>query len=338
MQLEGLHHVTAITGDASLNVAFYTQVLGLHLVKKTVNQDDVSAYHLFYGDETGNPGTELTFFDWPSAGPNRPGTGTISAIAFGVNDRAALEWWVQRLDSFKVPHEGIQTRGDAGKAVLAFRDPEGQRLELIDDEGRMQNVPWQGSPVPAAMGIHGLYAVCLTTRALHPTARLLTETLGFRQSETYQSEQNSTVHVFAMGTGGPGAEIHLDVRPDVSSGRPGIGGVHHVAFRTPNDEEQVQWRERIANKISNVTPVIDRYYFHSVYFREPGGVLFEIATDGPGFATDEDPEHLGELLALPPFLEPHRQEIKENLAPNSSFSPCRSKLTSRRRARFSTIG
>jgi glyoxalase family protein len=184
----------------------------------------------------------------------------------------------------------------------------------------MKNIPWHGSPVPAAMGIHGLYAVRLTTRALHPTAHLLTETLGFRQNGTYQSEQNSTVHVFEVGTtGGPGTEVHLDVRPDVSSGRPGIGGVHHVAFRTPNAEEQVQWRERIANKISNVTPVIDRYYFHSVYFREPGGVLFEIATDGPGFATDEDPEHLGELLALPPFLEPHRQEIEENLRPIVPF-------------------
>ncbi len=313
MQLEGLHHITAITGDASLNVAFYTQVLGLHLVKKTVNQDDVSAYHLFYGDETGSPGTELTFFDWPMAGPQHPGAGTISAIAFGVNGREALEWWVQRFESFKVPHEGIQTRGDAGKAVLAFRDPEGQRLELVHDEGRMKSYPWKGSPVPALMAIHGLYAVRLTAKALDPTARLLTETLGFRQSGTYLSEQHSTVYVFEVGTGGPGTEVHLDVRPELPFGRPGIGGVHHVAFRTPNEEEQLQWRNQVARKISNVTPVIDRFYFHSVYFREPGGVLFEIATDGPGFTADEDPEHLGERLALPPFLESRRQEIEENL-------------------------
>ncbi len=319
MQLEGLHHVTAITGDASMNVAFYTQVLGLHLVKKTVNQDDVSAYHLFYGDETGSPGTELTFFDWPMTGPQRPGAGTISAIAFGVNGRAALEWWVQRFDSFKVSHEGIQTRGDAGKAVLAFRDPEGQRLELVDDEGRMNNHPWKASPVPASMAIHGLYAVRITAKALDHTAMLLTETLGFRQSGTYQSEQHSTVYVFEMGTGGPGTEIHLDVRPDLPFGRPGIGGVHHVAFRTPNEEEQLQWRNQVARKISNVTPVIDRFYFHSIYFREPGGVLFEIATDGPGFTSDEDPEHLGERLALPPFLESHRQEIEENLRPIIPF-------------------
>src|SRR5581483_2146276 len=164
MQLEGLHHVTAITGDASLNVAFYTQVLGLHLVKKTVNQDDVSAYHLFYGDDTGHPGTELTFFDWPTAGPQRAGAGTISTIALGVTGREVLEWWVQRFDGFKVSHDGIQTRGDAGTAFLAFRDPEGQRLELVDDAGRMQHVPWKGSPVPAAMSIHGLYAVRISTR------------------------------------------------------------------------------------------------------------------------------------------------------------------------------
>ena len=182
MQLGGLHHITAITGDASLNVAFYTQVMGLHMVKKTVNQDDVSAYHLFYGDELGGPGTELTFFDWPMAGPQRPGAGTISAIAFGVHGREALEWWVQRFEHFKVQHEGIQERGEDKKAVLAFRDPEGQRLELVDDEGRMKNRPWKGSPVPVAMAIHGLYAVRLTAKALAPTARLLTETLGFRQS------------------------------------------------------------------------------------------------------------------------------------------------------------
>ena len=315
MQLEGLHHVTAITGDASLNVAFYTQVLGLHMVKKTVNQDDVSAYHLFYGDEIGHPGTEMTFFDWPMAGPQRPGVGTISNIALGVTGRETLEWWQQRFDQFQVAHDGIQTRGSEDKAVLAFRDPEGQHLELVDDEGRMQNTPWKSSPVPAQMAIHGLYAVRLLARSLSPTANLLTGTLGFRANGTYQSAQDSTIHIFEMGRGGPGTEVHLDVRPDLPLGRPAIGGVHHVAFRTPNDEEQVQWREQIARKIRQVTPVIDRYYFHSVYFREPGGVLFEIATDGPGFATDEDPAHLGEQLALPPFLEPQRQEIEKHLQP-----------------------
>lgn len=315
MQLGGIHHVTAITGNASQNVAFYTQVLGLHLVKKTVNQDDVSAYHLFYGDDIGHAGTELTFFDWPMAGANRPGAGTISAIAMGVHGREALQWWEQRLDTFKVPHSGIQVRGENEEAVLAFRDPEGQQLELVDDQGRLRGQPWKGSPVPADMAIRGLYAVRIIVRDLAPTARLLTETLGFRQTGTYPSEQQTSVVVFEVGPGGPGAFIHVDVRPQMRQGHPAIGGVHHVAFRTPDDEEHLEWRKRVARAGASVTPVIDRFYFHSIYFREPGGVLFEIATEGPGFTTDEDPEHLGERLSLPPFLEPHRREIEENLQP-----------------------
>ncbi|HTI15338.1 MAG TPA: ring-cleaving dioxygenase [Dictyobacter sp.] len=314
MELGGLHHITAITGDASLNHAFYTTILGLHLVKKTVNQDDTGAYHLFYGDATGGAGTELTFFDWPTSGPNRPGAGTVAAIAFGVRGRQALEYWVERFDTFKVTHDGIQVR-DNGKVVLPFKDPEGQQLELIDDEGRLQGKPWEGSPVPVDVAIRGLYAVRITARALEPTAGFITGTLGFRQAGTYQSDAQTTVYVYEVGPGGPGAEVHLDVRPGLKSGRPGIGGVHHVAFRTPNDEEHQQWRGKVASRISQVTPVIDRFYFHSVYFREPGGVLFELATDGPGFATDEDSAHLGERLALPPFLEPHRQEIEANLRP-----------------------
>lgn len=319
MQLGGIHHITAITGNASENVAFYTQVLGLHLVKKTVNQDDVSAYHLFYGDDIGHPGMDLTFFDWPMAGPNRPGAGAISAIALGVNGRAALEWWVQRLDTFNVPHTGIQEREGGRRAVLAFHDPEGQRLELIDDEGRLQSHPWQRSPVPAEMAIRGFYAVRIIARDLAPTAALLTETLGFRQTGSYQSGQGSTVYVFAVGPGGPGTEVHIDVQPSAPHARQGIGGVHHVAFRTPDEEEHRQWRALLADRVGNVTPVIDRFYFRSIYFREPGGVLFEIATDGPGFATDEDPAHLGERLALPPFLEPHRKEIEANLQPIIPF-------------------
>jgi len=315
MQLGGLHHITAITGNASLNVAFYTDALGLRLVKKTVNQDDVSAYHLFYGDETGKPGFDLTFFDWPNAGPNRYGAGTISAISFGVNGREALEWWAQRLESFKVSHDGIQTQEANGRSVLAFRDPEGQRLELIDAEGRLQSTPWKGSPIPSEVALQGFYAVRLIERSLNPTAQFLTETLGFQYSGSYQSEEKTTVSVFEVGSGGPGTQVHLDVHPNAQGGRPGIGGVHHVAFRTPNDEEQAQWHAKIARRNRSISSIIDRFYFHSIYFREPGGVLFEIATDGPGFATDEDVEHLGESLALPPFLEPHRKEIEANLRP-----------------------
>ena len=315
MQLGGLHHITAITGNASLNVAFYTHVLGLHLVKKTVNQDDVSAYHLFYGDATGKPGFDLTFFDWPNTGLNRAGAGTISAISFGVHGRQALEWWVQRLASFSVPHNGIQVHEANGRAVLAFRDPEGQHLELIDAEGRLQSTPWKGSPIPREVAIQGFYAVRLMERSLNPTAQFLTETLGFQHSGTYQSEEHTTVSIFEVGPGGPGTEVHLDVRPNLQRGRPGIGGVHHVAFRTPNDEEQELWHGKIARQTRDITSIIDRFYFHSIYFHEPGGVLFEIATDGPGFTADEDVEHLGESLALPPFLEPHRKEIEANLKP-----------------------
>ncbi|EFH82832.1 ring-cleaving dioxygenase [Ktedonobacter racemifer] len=317
MQLGGLHHITAITGNASLNVAFYTDILGMRLVKKTVNQDDVSAYHLFYGDETGKPGFDLTFFDWPSAGPNREGAGTVATIALGVNSREALDWWVQRFDSFKISHEGIQVRNE--RTVLPFQDPEGQRLELVDAQGQLQSTYWKQSPIPAEMAIQGFYAVTLIERDLEPTASFLTETLGFRQGENYQSEEGNTVSVFEMGPGGAGAEVHLDVRPGTRGGRPGIGGVHHVAFRTPDDEEQEQWFQTIGKHTRNISSIIDRFYFHSIYFREPGGVLFEIATDGPGFATDEDLEHLGEQLALPPFLEPHRQEIEENLRPIVPF-------------------
>ena len=317
MQLGGIHHVTAITGNASQNVAFYTKVLGMRLVKRTVNQDDVSAYHLFYGDEAGHAGTELTFFDWPLAGPSREGTGMISAIMLGVPGREALDWWAQRLTSFGVEHDGVRTRAD-GKAVLAFRDPEGQRLELLDGEGKITGVPWQKSPVPAEVAVRGLYGVRFTVKQLERTERLLTGALDFRQARSYQSEQGHEVVVFEVGPGGPGAEVHLEVRPDLPFGRAAIGGVHHVAFRTPDDEEHRLWRARLAEAGSQVTQVIDRFYFHSIYFREPGGILCEIATDGPGFATDEDLATLGESLALPPFLEPHRKEIEANLQPITS--------------------
>ena len=315
MRLGGIHHITAITGNASQNVAFYTKVLGMRLVKKTVNQDDVSAYHLFYGDEIGHAGTELTFFDWPMAGPTREGTGMISSMMLGVRGRPALDWWAERLSEFGVEHDGVQIREADGRAALAFRDPEGQRLELLDDEGKLAGVPWQKSPVPADMAIRGLYGVRFTVKQLDRTARLLTEVLGFQRARSYQSAQQHEVIIFEVGPGGPGAEIHVEVRPDLPFGRAAIGGVHHVAFRTPNDEEQEQWQVRIAEAGRRPTQVIDRFYFHSIYFREPGGILCEIATDGPGFTTDEDPATLGESLALPPFLEPHRKEIEAGLKP-----------------------
>jgi glyoxalase family protein len=319
MQLGGLHHVTAVTANASRNVDFYTRVLGMRLVKKTVNQDDVTAYHLFYGDEIGHAGTEMTFFDWSSIGAQVPGAGTISATAFRVPSREALAWWMRRFDELGVTHGEIIER--AGRAVLAFTDPEGQRLELVDDSVAsdalhvLPGVPWQKSPVPGEWGIRGLEGVSLSLKSLEPTAEVLTEVLGFRKASEH-TEGGHRVATYEVGPGGPGAEVRLVERPDLPRTRMvGAGGVHHVAFRTPDEQEHAEWRDRLARSGLVVTPVIDRYYFSSIYFREPGGVLFEIATEGPGFATDEDAEHLGERLALPPFLEPHRAAIEAGLKP-----------------------
>jgi glyoxalase family protein len=323
LQLGGLHHVTAVTGNAPRNVAFYTQTLGLRLVKKTVNQDDVSAYHLFYGDVEGHPGTEITFFDWPDAGPRRPGAGTIAAILLRVPDRAAVEWWEQRLDQLGVAHEPIATHGD--RAALPLRDFEGQRLEIVapapdEAEPVAGGVPWERSPIPAAFQIRGLHGVRLHSARTAASTRVLTEALGFQPVGSYTLPPETDapareVRVFQVGAGGPGTEVELEIRDDLGLGRVGIGGVHHVAFRTPNDAEHLAWRPRLLASGLAVTPQIDRYYFRSIYFREPGGVLFELATDGPGFATDEALEHLGERLALPPFLEPHRADIEAGLRP-----------------------
>ncbi len=317
MNLDGLHHVTAVTTRASENAAFYTEVLGLRLVKKTVNQDDVSAYHLFYGDELGRPGTEITFFDWPHLrlAPNRAGVGEISATALRVTGRKALEWWTERLEESGVEHGGIEER--SGRALVSFTDFEGQRLRLVDDSGDTGvpgGKPWEGSPVPQEMGIRGLGSVDLTVQDLGPTEWVLTEVLGFRRTGEY-AEDGTRVVSFEVGPGGPGTEVRVVEKPDATRAHLGRGGVHHVAFRTPDDEEHAAWRKRIAQAGLGVTPRIDRYYFRSIYFREPGGVLFEIATDGPGFATDEDAEHLGEKLSLPPFLEERREEIEARLEP-----------------------
>ena len=315
MELGGIHHVTAVTGNASHNVAFYTQALGMRLVKKTVNQDDVSAYHLFYADGVGSPGTDMTFFDWPQAGPTRPGVGTTTTTALRVPSRAALDWWAARLDRFGVPQSGIVTA--YGRARITFADPEGQSLALVDDGGApFAGTPWMESPVPPEMAIRGFDSVSLAVRTLAPTAQVLTEILGFRQTGEYAGDDKSErVIAFETGAGGPGATVYMTGRPSLPYAQVGIGGVHHVAFRTPNDAEHQVWRARIAAAGLRVTPEIDRFYFHSIYFREPGGILFEIATDGPGFATDESVESLGASLALPPFLEGQRAAIEAGLRP-----------------------
>jgi glyoxalase family protein len=314
MQLNGLHHVTAVTAQARNNVAFYTEVLGMRLVKKTVNQDDVSAYHLFYADAVGSPGTDVTFFDWPHTARNRNGAGSIAAVILRVPGQSALEWWSSRLENTGVPHDGIiETEG---LKMLRFGDPEGLELALVDDFGAPAGIPWEHSPVPPEMAIGGLYGVHLMVNALEPTASVLTQVLGFNKVREIPAEgRRRKVIVFSMGDGGPGHEVFVEYGSHLIPGRLGHGGVHHVAFRTPDDEQQRAWRKQISGSGLNVTPVIDRFYFKSIYFRVPGGILFEIATDGPGFAADEDPERLGERLALPPFLEPQRERIEANLQP-----------------------
>jgi glyoxalase family protein len=315
MQLNGLHHVTAVTGDAKRNVIFYTEVLGMRLVKKTVNQDDVSAYHLFYGDKLGSAGTELTFFDWPRLGQNRPGPGSIANTALRVSGQDALAWWAQRLADHDINHSGIVEFN--GYAQINFTDFEGQPLSLVDDEGKPGGVPWEHSPTPAAYAIRGLHSVTLLVGELEPTEFVLTEIMGYRKMAEYTHQPNpgERTAVYSIGDGGAGNEIYGVEQLDKPRSVLGRGGVHHVAFRVANEEEQRWWRQRITSYGLAVSDFINRFYFKSIYFPIPGNILFEIATDGPGFATDEEAEHLGEALALPPFLEPYRAQIEAGLKP-----------------------
>ncbi|GIP54500.1 putative ring-cleaving dioxygenase MhqA [Paenibacillus vini] len=318
MEFKGIHHVSAITKTASENFQFYTKVLGLRLIKKTVNQDDISVYHLFYGDEVGNPGTELTFFEIPNAGRNVDGNNSISALSLRVPNDQALDYWIRRLDEFGVEHEEVKQR--AGRATLAFKDFEGQRLVLVSDEnntGVPGGKPWDRSPVPAEFAILGLGPVQLTVAQPDLTISVLTELMGFRRKGQYPSfvEGQPDIIVFETGEGGTGAEVHLEERTDLAPERLGRGGVHHVAFRVEDEEELRAWITQIRGARFPNSGFVDRFYFRSLYFREPNGILFEVATDGPGFATDEDLAHLGESLALPPFLEPKRAQIEAHLKP-----------------------
>jgi len=322
MELGGMHHVTAVTAHAARNLAFYTRTLGMRLVKRTVNQDDVTAYHLFYGDAEGRAGSDLTFFDWPYAAERHHGPGTVVRTMLRVSGRTALEWWADRLSRDGIPHDPITELH--GRAVLPFADFEGQALAFINDEGMGEGTPWAHSDVPPEHGVRGLGPVLLAAPTLEPTARLLRDILNFREAGRYEvvtasadnaSSTSLPVHVFATGPGGPSAEVHVVVDSVSPRGRVGRGGVHHVAFRTSSVEEHEAWRERLASARVGVTPVIDRFYFRSLYFREPGGVLFEIATDGPGFAVDEPMDKLGDHLSLPPFLEARRAEIEAGLTP-----------------------
>ncbi|MGN8645926.1 ring-cleaving dioxygenase [Gracilibacillus sp. HCP3S3_G5_1] len=317
MQLKGIHHVSAITANAQENYYFYTDILGMRLVKKSVNQDDPTMYHLFYADEIGRPGTDLTFFEIANAGHTYPGNNSISYTSLRVASDEALTYWEKRLDQYDIVHDGIGKH--FGRKVLPFQDFEGQRLVFISDEnnrGVAAGIPWSKSPVPMDYGITGLGPVRLTVPELAPTQRILTEVLGFRYAGSYSNPGGQTdMQVFETGEGGTGAEIHIDIRPELQKERPGRGSVHHVAFRVTDYQELEKWHKRITEERLPNSGLVDRYYFQSLYFREPNGILFELATDGPGFDTDEKVEHLGETIALPPFLEDKRSEIEAKLQP-----------------------
>jgi glyoxalase family protein len=314
MDLLGIHHVTAISAQIRENHHFYTQTLGMRLVKRSVNQDDVSAYHLFYADAQGNPGTDLTFFDWPVPRERR-GTRAITRIHLRVAGREALEWWSQHLRERSAPIGEITERD--GRLTLDVEDPEGQRLTLVDDSRVGAAHPWERSPVPEIYQIRGLGPIVLSVPRLQPTEQLLTSVLNMRLVREYTHPDNAKhmVYVFAMGAGGAPAEVHVAEQPGLPIAQQGAGGVHHVAFRTPTFEQYDAWAERLNDLRIPNSGKVDRYWFRSLYFREPNGILFEIATDGPGFAVDEDPERLGEQVVLPPFLEPQRAEIVANLKP-----------------------
>lgn len=314
MELAGIHHLTAISAAIRENCRFYTGGLGMRLVKRSVNQDDVSAYHLFYADAKGSPGTDLTFFDWPLR-PERRGTRAVSRTCLRVAGLEGLEWWAERLRELGVTSSPVTERD--GRLTLDFEDPEGQRLALVDDGGAGAAYPWERSPVPGERQVRGLGPVVLSVPSLEATDALLTRVLGLRPVREYPNPADSRglVHVYEMGSGGPGAELHVAVEPDRPAARQGAGGVHHVALRTPTYDEHAAWVERVTEHGVPNSGLVERYYFRSLYFREPNGILFEIASDGPGFAVDEDEATLGEKLALPPFLEPRRAEIEAGLKP-----------------------
>lgn len=305
-QIFGLHHITAIASDPQRNVDFYTTVLGLRLVKQTVNFDSPETYHLYYGDDLGRPGTILTFFPFAGAPRGHRGTGQATAISFSVAT-GALDYWAERLARHGVTAGKPSTRLD--EEVLSFGDPDGLPLEIVARRDVDERAGWTAGPVPSEHAIKGFHGVTMWVRDDEPTARLLTELLGFRAV----GREAGRVR-YAAG-GGAGTWVDVVVLPDGGPGRQAAGTIHHIAWSTPDDAQQLAWRETLARHGLNVTPVRDRQYFHSIYFHEPGGVLFEIATNPPGFAIDEAPESLGTRLMLPPWLETYRARIEETLPP-----------------------
>jgi glyoxalase family protein len=311
--VNGLHHITAISGNAQENVDFYAGLLGMRLVKKSVNQDDPGTYHLFYADAAGHPGTDLTFFPWEQLAPPQMGHGLAVEVQLEVPN-GSLRYWGERLEKYGATISKIEQR--FGKDVLPLVDPHGMRVALVADECLRSFEPWTDSAVPVERQIRGLYGARIWERHAAETDTFLQTAMGFQR---LGEDGGWTRYGF------PDAAGYLDVLPTPSErrGRWGIGAVHHLAWRVDDDAHQLQVREQVEEGGANATPVIDRFWFKSVYFKEPGGVLFELATDGPGFAVDEDPAHLGETLVLPPFLQPHREKIEAVLPKLSLPVPAR---------------
>lgn len=316
MQLTGIHHITAVSARIAENLDFYTQVLGLRLVKKSVNQDDVSAYHLFYADKAGTPGTDMTFFDWPHIGSDQRGTDSITGTAFRVGSRVALDFWAARFTERGVRQEPITSF--AGRSILPFEDPEGQRLYLVDDQGAaFEGELWPRLDIPDEFALRGFYSVILSVPKFEQLATLFEHILNYEPSEQavwIDGESDAIIYTTYTG-GGPGSEVWLLEQPHLERARLGAGGTHHVAFRVPDFETQKDWHQHLSRAGFRLSGLIDRFWFRSIYFRVSNGILFEIATDGPGFAVDEDPDSLGQKLVLPPFLEGSRRQIEADLVP-----------------------
>ncbi len=307
-EIPGLHHVTAIASDPQRNLDFYVGLLGLRFVKRTVNFDDPGTFHFYFGDRRGTPGTILTFFPWPGVRRGIHGTGQIEATAFSVSPDS-VGYWLERLKQQHVAAERISSR--FGEEVIRFVDPDGLLLELVVSNSLAPIEQWADSPIPREHGLRGFHSVSAALEGYEKTARLLTDTFGYRLVE----ESGNRFRFASHDDSAPGRIVDLLCLPDSGVGRVAAGSVHHIAFRARDEREQLQWREQLVDLGYNVTPVIDRIYFHSIYFREPGGVLFEIATEPPGFTFDETTEELGTGLRLPPWLESARSQIEKILPP-----------------------
>ncbi|KIL76770.1 ring-cleaving dioxygenase [Bacillus badius] len=311
MQFKGVHHVTAITSSAEKNYEFFTYTLGMRLVKKTVNQDDIQTYHLFFADDKGNPGTDMTFFDFPGIPKGRHGTNEISKTSFRVPSDEALEYWVKRFDRLAVKHTGIQEQ--FGKKTLSFVDFDDQAYQLISDEkdeGVAAGVPWQKGPIPLEYAITGLGPVFVRISNYDYFKEMLDRVLFFKEIA-----QEGDFHLFEVGEGGNGAQVIVEHNAVLPQAQQGFGTVHHAAFRVNDRAELEKWDEHIQGFSLPTSGFIDRFFFGSLYVRVAPHILFEFATDGPGFMGDEPYETLGEKLSLPPFLEPKRAQIEQLVRP-----------------------